>query len=320
MFKGKYNELVSHQTMIQDETRTQGYMEAIEKAVDPGDTVIDFGSGTGILAIKAAKCGANKVWAIERNPVTAMILRKNILSNNVDVEVFEGTAAEFIIMHHGEFKADVVISECIGDHIFENTMVLDFHEICKHFYATKCIPSNFKLYCHGEYITRKQDKFDNAKDNLAKHDINLEMLNEELFPNAFLDTCYFENNDDNLDYYFKFIPSDKEHLLFEWNNSATLLNYEDNDEIIKTSFTMDKLPSAGDYLMLYWDIDLFKGTMFTNRPSRKSTKNHSYFQRTINVSSYVIPEFNLGINILFDKIANEDTPCNNIKLLAKEIT
>lgn len=31
MFKGKYNELVSHQTMIQDETRTQGYMEAIEK-------------------------------------------------------------------------------------------------------------------------------------------------------------------------------------------------------------------------------------------------------------------------------------------------
>lgn len=76
MFKGKYNELVSHQTMIQDETRTQGYMEAIEKAVDPGDTVIDFGSGTGILAIKAAKCGANKVWAIERNPVTAMILRK----------------------------------------------------------------------------------------------------------------------------------------------------------------------------------------------------------------------------------------------------
>jgi hypothetical protein len=83
---------------------------------------------------------------------------------------------------------------------------------------------------------------------------------------------------------------------------------------------MDKLPNAGDYLMLYWDIDLFKGTMFTNRPSRKSTKNHSYFQRTINVSSYVIPEFNLGINILFDKIANEDTPCNNIKLLAKEIT
>ena len=73
MFKGKYGELVPHQTMIQDEYRTNSYLKAIDKAVSPGDIVIDFGSGTGILAMAAAQV-AGRVFAIERNPATADML------------------------------------------------------------------------------------------------------------------------------------------------------------------------------------------------------------------------------------------------------
>jgi len=316
MFKGKYNELVSHQTMIQDTHRTQGLMTAIEKAVQPGDTVIDFGSGTGILAIKAAKCGAGKVIAIERNPITAKILKTNAQMNNVDIEVYVGNAKQFIEQYAGKFDAQVVISECIGDHIFENSMVIDFLTIAKTFNAQKRIPENFKLYTPNVYFNRKQSKFDIAKQNLFdNHSIDVSWLNEELFPNTMLDVSYFSEGRDTLDYYFAFKPYTDTTLLYDFSTLDDMLAYSNDNRNITSKFTMPKESKAGDYVMLYWDIDLYNNTLFTNSPLRKQTANHSYFQRMINVSSYKQKTFELNIDFVFDKIANEDSPCENINLV-----
>lgn len=315
MFKGKYNELVSHQTMIQDTHRTQGLMQAIEKAVSPGDTVIDFGSGTGILAIKAAKCGAGKVIAIERNPVTAKILKTNALKNNVDIEVFVGNAKQFVEKHAGEFEAQVVISECIGDHIFENSMVIDFLSIAKTFNAKKRIPENFKLYTPSTYFNRKQTKFKLAKHNLLdKHGIDVNWLDEELFPNTMLDVAYFSQGKDTLDYYFEFTPYTDATLLYDFSTLDDMLAYSKDSKNITSNFAMPRQSRPGDYVMLYWDIDLFDNTPFTNSPYREQTFNHSYFQRMINVSTFKQSNFELNIDFVFDKIANEDAPCENITI------
>lgn len=316
VFKGKYNELVSHQTMIQDTHRTQGLMQAIEKAVAPGDTVIDFGSGTGILAIKAAKCGAGKVIAIERNPITAKILKTNAQKNNVDIEVFVGNAKQFVEIYAGKFEAQVAISECIGDHIFENSMVIDFLTIAKTFNAKKRIPENFKLYTPNTYFNRKQTKFKLAKNNLLdKHGIDVNWLDEELFPNTMLDVAYFSEGNDTLDYYFEFKPYKNATLLYDFSTLDDMLAYSTDNTNITSTFTMPRQSQPGDYVMLYWDIDLYDNTPFTNSPYREQTNNHSYFQRMINVSSYKQKTFELNIDFVFDKIANEDSPCENINLV-----
>jgi len=47
-----------HHTMLEDKVRMQSYLRAILKAVEPGDVVLDIGSGTGIIAYFACMTGA----------------------------------------------------------------------------------------------------------------------------------------------------------------------------------------------------------------------------------------------------------------------
>ena len=54
-----------HVNMLNDRTRTSGYLASIGKAVRRGDVVLDIGTGTGIYAIAAARAGARHVYAVE---------------------------------------------------------------------------------------------------------------------------------------------------------------------------------------------------------------------------------------------------------------
>lgn len=304
MFKGKYGELVPHQTMIQDEYRTNSYLEAIDKAVSPGDIVIDFGSGTGILAMWAAQT-ANTVYAIERNPAAFRMLVANIERNEIsNIVPYEGSAKDFM-NDFPHLQADLVISECIGDHIFENSMVVDFLRLVKQTKATKQIPSHFMLYHHSEYINRKQDRFDKQKALFDSMSIHLDLLNEEYLPNAFLDVAYFENGDDYRDYYFGYTPGEKV-LLMDFVEESDLKDFMD--------IHMPHESQPGDYIMLYYIVNLYDDVWFDNMPSRLPTGNHSYFQRLINVSEYRQKSFKLNIDYEYDEINNEDSPNPNIFL------
>lgn len=50
---------------LADEQRTLAFRAAIEAAVRAGDTVLDVGTGSGIMALFAAKSGARRVYAVE---------------------------------------------------------------------------------------------------------------------------------------------------------------------------------------------------------------------------------------------------------------
>jgi len=56
-------------------------LRTIERYVQPGDEVIDVGTGSGILAIAAAKLGASKVLALDLDPVAVSSTRENVSLN-----------------------------------------------------------------------------------------------------------------------------------------------------------------------------------------------------------------------------------------------
>ena len=58
-----------HHSMLTDRKRVEAFLRAVVAAVQPGDVVVDVGSGTGLLALFAARAGARRVYAIESGPV-----------------------------------------------------------------------------------------------------------------------------------------------------------------------------------------------------------------------------------------------------------
>ncbi|GAB2907369.1 50S ribosomal protein L11 methyltransferase [Paraburkholderia jirisanensis] len=60
-------------------------MEWLEEAVAPGQSVLDYGCGSGILAILAKKCGANPVVGIDIDPQAVESAQHNSARNHADV-------------------------------------------------------------------------------------------------------------------------------------------------------------------------------------------------------------------------------------------
>lgn len=52
-----------------------------------GLRVIDFGTGSGLVAIAAAKAGAAKVYAVDVDPIAASACALNAEANGVDIEI-----------------------------------------------------------------------------------------------------------------------------------------------------------------------------------------------------------------------------------------
>jgi SAM-dependent methyltransferase len=99
-----------HQQMLTDEPRTAAFARAIAATVRPGDVVLDLGTGTGILAMLAARAGARAVYAIESNPV-AELARRVVAANGLQdtITVVEASSFEVTLPE----PADVLVSEIL---------------------------------------------------------------------------------------------------------------------------------------------------------------------------------------------------------------
>lgn len=75
---------------------TQMCLRALEESVRPGQTVLDVGAGSGILAIAAAKLGAARLLAFDTDELAVSATVDNAAKNGVagQISVFEGTLAQ----------------------------------------------------------------------------------------------------------------------------------------------------------------------------------------------------------------------------------
>jgi hypothetical protein len=101
----------AHIRMLEDAPRTAGFIRAIEAKVRPGDTVVDIGTGTGILAMAAARSGAKHVYAIEAGAIAGHAERVIAANGLADrISVLRGWSSTVSLPQ----RADVLVTETIG--------------------------------------------------------------------------------------------------------------------------------------------------------------------------------------------------------------
>ena len=115
-----YGEIELHRRMVSDRPRTKAFAAAIREVVQPGDVVLDVGTGTGILAMFAAKAGAQKVYAVDATDIAEVatdLVKANGLSDQI--QVIHGRAGEVQL----DQKVDLIISEWLGSAAFVEGML-----------------------------------------------------------------------------------------------------------------------------------------------------------------------------------------------------
>lgn len=92
-------------------------LRALEMHLRPGCLAVDFGTGTGVLAIAAAKLGAREVIAFDGDPDCIETATANVRRNGVDgvVSVHLAESPAFI-----ESRADLVTANLTADIIAEH--------------------------------------------------------------------------------------------------------------------------------------------------------------------------------------------------------
>lgn len=84
----------------------------IEKNLKSGDTVIDIGSGSGILSMAAVLLGAEKATGVDLDPVAVRVALENVELNNLQdkIEILHGNLTDVI-----REKADIVVANIMAD-------------------------------------------------------------------------------------------------------------------------------------------------------------------------------------------------------------
>lgn len=106
-----------HFGIVRDDARNRAYEAALKRAVGPGTRVLDIGTGTGILAMMAARAGARHVTACEMNPAVADaavdVIALNGLSDRIRVVPKRSDALDVDSDMGG--PADVLVSEIVSN-------------------------------------------------------------------------------------------------------------------------------------------------------------------------------------------------------------
>ncbi|MCK4869622.1 MAG: 50S ribosomal protein L11 methyltransferase [Gammaproteobacteria bacterium] len=86
-------------------------LEWLDENIHGNEIVIDYGCGSGILAMAAIKLGAQKVYAVDIDPEAIIVTKENIKINKLPTDKIEVLLPEKL----PEIKADILIANILAN-------------------------------------------------------------------------------------------------------------------------------------------------------------------------------------------------------------
>lgn len=114
-----YRDVAMHKVMLQDIIRTEAYENAINALIKPHHSVLDFGCGSGVLSMFAARANADKVIAVDRSPFIKKA-QQIAIANGFDNITFYHDDHQSLALDE---KVDVIVSEWMGHCLFYEAML-----------------------------------------------------------------------------------------------------------------------------------------------------------------------------------------------------
>ena len=115
---------------------TSSCIKMIEQYLKPGGTMLDIGTGSGILMVAAARLGAGKTCGVDTDEVAVEIAGKNLLLNNVSLDKYTLYAGDLVDCIKDRF--DVVVANILSEVIVR--LLDDIHTV---------MADNAVLICSG---------------------------------------------------------------------------------------------------------------------------------------------------------------------------
>lgn len=118
-----------HIPMVNDDERNQAYDLALRRAVKPGDLVLEIGTGSGLVAMMAARAGAARVVTCEVLPLMADIAREVVAKNGLAdrITVINKKSTQLQVGSDLPERADVFVSELINIGMLSPNMLPVLH-------------------------------------------------------------------------------------------------------------------------------------------------------------------------------------------------
>ena len=137
--------LDDHRAYLSDEVRLVCFRKAIREVVQPGDIVVDLGSGTGVLGLYACQAGAARVYSIDQGSILGIaqqLCRANGFEDRVSFLKRSSLQAEL------PEKVDVVVADQMGPFGFEAGILEYFCDAQQRFLKSngKMIPAGIDLW------------------------------------------------------------------------------------------------------------------------------------------------------------------------------
>ncbi|XP_045902929.1 protein arginine N-methyltransferase 9 [Micropterus dolomieu] len=110
-----------HFLMLNDHGRNRKYQQAIQKAVQSGcNTVLDIGTGTGILGMCAKKAGAAEVYACELSKTMYELACEVVTANGMDgkIKILHMKSLEMEVPKDIPHRVSLVVTETVDAGLF----------------------------------------------------------------------------------------------------------------------------------------------------------------------------------------------------------
>ena len=176
-----------HSAMLNDEIRNQAFEEAIKSAVKPGCSLLDIGTGTGLLAMVASRAGAKRVIGCESVGFLAEAAREIVQQNSLedDISILHKWSKDLTIGKDIMEPVDILVAEIVDTGLLGENIIAAISDARRRL----CKPSATIIPCGATVYAAPIESKEIALERRVSmaNGFNISLLNS-LRPNMYIQT------------------------------------------------------------------------------------------------------------------------------------